>query len=257
MERNEILKKITSKREFSQLPGKDVEMAFEKFDKEKYSDEEKIKFTRDLLRKTFSGFSGRKLLSLKKKSPEEILQKHLSTRERCSHYEEIYSRILKDFPKRISIIDLGAGVNGLSYKFFNRIGKEVHYIGIEAVGQWADLANNYFENEKLDGKILHLSLFEPAKVKEIIKNTSKPRIIFLFKVIDSLEKFERDYTKKLLDELVPFSDRIVISFATESWVKRKRFYANRKWLLDFIADRGVITDDFEISGERYIVFARK
>jgi hypothetical protein len=41
MNKEELIKKITEKKEFSQLPKKDVEMAFNKFDKTKYIDEEK------------------------------------------------------------------------------------------------------------------------------------------------------------------------------------------------------------------------
>jgi Ribosomal RNA methyltransferase (FmrO) len=257
MEKKDIIDKIKWKKEFSQLPEKDVLMAFEKFDNDNYSDEEKVKFTRDLLRKVFSGFSGKKLLGLKNKSADEILIKHLSTRERYEYYKEIYGRILKDMPKKLSIIDLGAGVNGLSYNYFNPLDKKVNYVGIEAIGQIVSLVNDYFSKEKISGKMFHISLFEMDKVKEIVKDADKPRVIFLFKVIDSLEKFERNYTKELLNELVPLADKIVISFATESWMKRKKFYANRKWLLDFIKENWQIIDDFEFGGERYLVFKNK
>ncbi len=236
---------------------KDVEIALAKFDKPQFSDEEKVKFTRDLLRKTFSGFSGKKLFSFKNKSAEEVLKKHLSTRERYEHYEEIYKRILKNLPEKISIMDLGAGVNGLSYETFSRLGKKADYTGIEIVGQMVDLVNEYFKRDKISGKMIHLSLFELEEVKDIIRKTAKPRIIFLFKVIDSLEKFERDYTKKFLKGVAPLADRIVISFATESWMKRKKFYANRKWLIDFIRENWQFIDDFEMNGERYLVFEGK
>lgn len=257
MNKQELLEKVKFKKEFSELPEKDVEMAFEKFNNEKYSEEEKIKLTRDLLRKVFSGFSGKKLLGMKEKSVDEILKKHLSTRERYPFYDEIYERILKNLPKKISILDLGAGVNGLSYDYFKKFGKTVDYLGVEAVGQIVNIINNFFENERISGKMVHLSLFEVEKLKKIINDTKKPRVIFLFKVIDSLEKIERDYTKKLLAEIVPLADRIVISFATESWMRRKRFYANRKWLIDFIRDNWQFTDDFELGGERYVVFENK
>lgn len=257
MEKNEIIEKIKWKKEFSQLPDKDVLMAFEKFDNDNYSDEEKVKFTRDLLRKVFSGFSGKKLLGLKNKTADEILIKHLSTRERYNHYKEIYDRILKETPKKLSIIDLGAGVNGLSYAHFNQLEKKVNYIGVEAIGQIVQLVNSYFDKEKISGKMFHISLFETDKIKEIIRDAHKPRIVFMFKVIDSLEKFERNYTKKLLFEIVPLADEIVISFATESWMKRTKFYANRKWLLDFIKENWQIKDDFEFGGERYLVFTNK
>ena len=257
MNKAEILEKVKFKKEFSELPEKDIEMAFERFDNDKYSDEEKVKLTRDLLRKIFSGFSGRKLFLMKDKTADEILKKHLSTRERYPFYEEIYSRVLKNLPEEISILDLGAGVNGLSYDYFKKAGKKVNYIGIEAIGQIVNLINNFFTKEKINGEMIHLSLFEIEELKKIIQKAKKPRIIFLFKVIDSLEKIERDYTKKLLTEIVSLADRVVISFATESWMRRKKFYANRKWLIDFIRENWEFTDDFELGGERYVVFHNK
>ena len=65
MNKQELIKKITEKKEFSNLPEIDVKLAFEKFENDKYLDEEKIKFTRDLLRKVFSAFMSQKILSIK------------------------------------------------------------------------------------------------------------------------------------------------------------------------------------------------
>jgi hypothetical protein len=95
------------------------------------------------------------------------------------------------------------------------------------------------------------------KVKQIINKTEKPRIIFLFKVIDSLEMLEENYSKKLLNEIVPLADKVAISFATRSIGNRGRFKARRNWIVDFIRDNFKILNDFEISGERYLVFERK
>ncbi|VVB82260.1 Uncharacterised protein [uncultured archaeon] len=91
--KKEILNKIREKREFSELPEIDIKMAYEQFEKRQVSEDEKIKLTKELLRKLFSAFISRKLLSLKNKEPEWILRKHISTRERLPHYEEIYKRI--------------------------------------------------------------------------------------------------------------------------------------------------------------------
>lgn len=257
MEKQEIIDKIVQKREFSELPKADILKAFDKFDKDRYSDEEKVKLTRDFLRKAFSGFSGKKLFVYKDKSAEEILKKHLSTRERFEHYEEIYGRLLKNLPKDISILDLGSGVNGFSYKFFEELGKKVDYVGLEAVGQLSRLVETYFKKEKIkNAEAIHESIFEIDKVKELLKDCKKPRVVFMFKVVDSLEKFERDFTKRFLEEIVPLADRIVVSFATESFMRRKRFYVNRKWLTDFIKEKWQFTDDFEIGGERYLVFEK-
>mgnify|MGYP001356326539 FL=1 len=256
MSKAELIKKITMKKEFSQLPKKDIILAFEKFDKDKYSDEEKFKFTRDLLRKVFSAFTSRKILSLKDKNEEWILKKHLSTRERFSHYEEIYLKLLKNFNKNATVMDLGAGVNGFSYNYFKKIKFNINYIAIESIGQLVSLTNNYFKENKIKAKAIHLSLFELEKIKKIIIKTKKPRIVFLFKVIDSLEMLERDYSKKLISEISPLVDKIVLSFATKSMIKRKKFKVRRNWIINFIKENFKIIDDFEIRDERYIIFKK-
>lgn len=258
MDKNEIISRITSKKDFSGLPLIDVEMAYEKFARRQVSEEEKIRLTREVLHKTFGAFSSKKLLSPKDKDELWILRKHISTRERLGSYREVYSRIFKDV-KKASVLDLGAGVNGFSYKFFKEAGVEVNYTSVESVGQLTELTNSYFEKNNLSDKCrsIHESLFNIERIKSILSKQNKPRFVFLFKVLDSLEMVERDFSKKLLQEVVPLSEVIVVSFATESMAKRKKFKVKRNWIVDFIKENFSLLDDFEISGERYICFENK
>ena len=68
---------------------------------------------------------------------------------------------------------------------------------------------------------------------------------------------KKNYSKELLLEISPLVERVVVSFATESFNKRTRFKVKRYWLINFIQENFKITDDFEIGGERYIVFENK
>jgi hypothetical protein len=258
MDRQELIKKITEKKEFSQLPKEDVELALEKFERKNLNDYQKMKLTRQFLRKVFSSFSSRKVFSSKEKEAEWYLLKHKSTKERYSCYKEVYSRCLKGF-KTASIIDLGAGINGLSYGFFSSAGFKINYTAAEGIGQFVELMNNFFEKNKLTNKAkaYHLSLFNLERVKEIIEKQRKPRVIFLFKVIDSLEIVKRDYSKELLFGISNLSDRVVVSFATKSLGSRKKFSAQRTWFLRFVEQNFEILDDFEINGERYLSFKNK
>ncbi|HKZ34222.1 MAG TPA: hypothetical protein VJ142_03250 [Candidatus Nanoarchaeia archaeon] len=254
--RDDMLQKIIQKKEFSWLPKKDVETAFSHFEKRQTSDEEKVRLTRELLHKVFGAFGSRKLLIPKKRTEEWILRKHLSTRERLPYYREIYERILRGLGKKISILDLGAGVNGFSYRYFREIGFDVNYTGFEATGQFVESMNNYFKNNKIKAKALHLSLFQLGEIKKLIKKTERPRVIFLFKVLDSLEMLKRDCSKELVSAISPAADRTIVSFATESMVKRKKFMAKRTWFLDFLKENFSVLDDFEIGKERYLVFKK-
>lgn len=262
MNREEIIKKVMEKAEFSKLPLKDVEFVLESLEKKNLSDEEKIKETRRILRNVYSGFGGQRILRFKDKSQEEVLKKHLSTRERLPFYREIYSRILKNYrgkKEKVSVIDLGSGANGFSYEYFEELGFNAKYIAVEAVGQLVEIMNSYFKKEKKKAEAYHLSLYEKDKVVELIKKQKSPRVIFLFKVIDSLEALKRNYTKEMLlafKEVLNSEDVIALSFATESWFKRKKFLVERKWLIDFIRENFEFSDDFKYGGERYLVFKK-
>jgi hypothetical protein len=258
MNRDELIKKITEKKDFAELPEKDIELALNQFDNSRYLDEEKVKLTRDLLRKVFSAFASHKILSLKDKDPEWILRKHLSTRERLPYYSEIYKKLFEglDKKKKISVIDLGAGINGFSHNYFEETGFKVSYIGVEAMGQLTNLMNHYFSKNKIDGEAVHLSLFESEKIQELIKKQKGVKIIFLFKVLDSLEMLKRDYSKDLLLDITPLAEKVFVSFATKSMIKRTKFKAKRNWIAGFIEEKFHILEDFELGGERYIVFER-
>lgn len=251
MDKNPLIAKVMEKPELKMLPVEDVERALRHFIRKQTSDEEKIRLTRELLHKTYGAFGSRKLFSIKDKPAQWILQKHLSTRERLPHYKKVYERILRGF--RGTIIDLGAGVNGFSLEFMPK----AKYVAVEGVGQLVDLMNNYFKKSKFNAKAIHLSLFDLENIGSLIKKEKGKKAVLLFKVLDSLEMLERDYSKKLLERLVPLVDQVTVSVATRSMIKRTRFDVDRSWLIHFIKDKFTLIGDFEIGGERYFTFSGK
>jgi hypothetical protein len=194
-------------------------------------------------------------LSLKNKEPEWILRKHKSTLERLNHYDEIYRKIFEGY-KEASVIDLGAGINGFSYDFFKKLKLKINYFAIESVGQLVELMNFYFKEKKLNARAIHMSLFEKEKVLELIKEQKKPRVVFLFKVIDALESIKDNYSKELISDIVPIAERVVVSFATKSLGNRQSFRTKRNWIIDYIKENFKIIDDFEVGGEHYIIFSK-
>jgi len=270
----EIFKKIISKKEFSHLPRDDVEIAWKHFEKRQVSEEEKIRLTRELLHKVYSSFVSQKILSLKNKPEDWILRKHLSTRERLSYFEKIYLKIFSFLKKdidKISVIDLGAGINGFSYKIMEKVLRasnserdirksKINYFAVESVGQLVELMNNYFAKEKISGKAYCLSLFDLEKIKKLIKKIKERKIIFMFKIIGPLELMQRDFSKKLISEIFSVlneKDFVVLSFATKTMHKRLRFKFKRNWIINFLKDNFEILEDFEIGGERYFVVKKR
>ncbi len=258
LNKKEIIDKIMLKKEFSDLPRKDVELVYSQFDKKDLLVEEKIKKTRDLLRKMYTAFVSGRLLTIKDKDSAWFLKKHISTKERMGFYEDVYKKCLIGMKKGCTIIDFGCGINGFSYEYFNKIGFDAKYLGIEPVGQLVDLQNNYFKKNKIfDANCVKASLFDLEKVKKIISETKSSRIAFFFKILDSLEMLKRDYSKKVLLELMPFFERGVVSWATKSLVSKKKFHVERKWLKDFLQKEFFIINEFDFGVEHYVLFSKK
>jgi len=255
MEKNKIIEKIISKKEFSSLPLKDVEIAFEKFNKEEYLDEEKVKLTRDLLRKMYTVFLSNKLLNFKDKESSWFLKKHFSTKERLPFYSEIYSKIFEHLRGEVSVYDLGLGVNGFSSEFFPKKLK-INYFGIEAVGQLVEIQKKFFKENK-NFEFFHESLFNLNRIKEILKKGKGKKIVFLFKVLDSLEMLKRDYSKTFLDEISSLADFFVVSFATKSLISKKKFFVERKWFYGFLEKNFKVLEKFELGNEEYTIFSKK
>lgn len=237
---------IKQKKEFSQLPDSIVRMAAE----EAKGD---VKIARAILRKYFGVFLTNRVLKLKDK---EVLKYHLSTKKR--DYDSVYAKISKLVGKVSSIIDLGSGSNGYSIDYIKKYFGEIEYLGIEASGQLVDNINHYFKEEKLERAIVfHEDLFNLERINELVLQGRAPRLVFLFQVIDALENFEKNYSKKLLLEISKVSNFIVVSLPLQSLSKGKKFAVSRNWLVDFLKENFSILGDWDENGERFICISKK
>lgn len=237
------LQEVKKKREFSELPENLIKRALE-------IEKGEVRKARALLRKYFGVFLTNKIIK-GKLSGESVLKKHISSSER--DYPSLYSRLLDGTEK--TILDFGAGVNGFSINYIRKF-SEAKYIAIEATGQLVNQMNDFFEENKLDAWAIKEDLLNLERIMEIVKREKSPRAIFLFNVIDALETFEWNYSKKLLLEIkneMQTRDKIIISFPTKSLSGKTRFFAKRDWLLDFLKENFTLKDDFEMNGERFLV----
>jgi hypothetical protein len=254
--REDILNEIVRKKEFSNLPMEDVGLVYSQFEKEDVLVRDRIKMTRDLLRKMYTAFISDRLLSLKDRDADWFLKRHISTKERLECYEEVYYRCLSPVAYQqlpVLVFDFGCGVNGFSYEYMGKLG-DVKYIGTEPVGQLCDLQNVWFKKRAMDARVEHISLFDLEKNVDLVRSFEGKKVGFFFKVLDSLEMFKKNYSKEVLVELVPLFDRCVVSWATGSLMSKKKFHAQRKWLRDFVEENFEIIDEFECGVEHYLVF---
>jgi len=239
-----LIDEVKKKKEFKELPDSIVKRALDKSNDD-------VKESRALLRKYFGVFLTNRVLK-GKGTEEDILKAHMSSKKR--DYEELYEEIFKTIDHVGSITDLGAGVNGFSYNYLTKFVEKVEYKAIEASGQLVDQMNNYFENESLNAKAIHLDLFNIGEIKKILKESKKKRVVFMFQVIDALENLEKNFSKKFIEEISKESEVIIISLPTESLGGRKKFQVKRIWITKFLEENFNIKKDFNLNGERIIIF---
>ena len=232
-----LVDEVKRKREFSGLPDSVVERAL-------VGSKNDVKDARALLRKYFGVFLTNRVL----KGKGDLLKVHISSKKR--DYGEFFS-VVGDVE---SVIDLGCGVNGFSYKY---LPDSVSYIGVEAAGQLVELINDFFEREGFDGKVVHSDLFDVGRVVELLRGMKKPRVVFMFQLVDALEILERDFSKKFILEIAKECEWIVLTLPTESLGGRKKFMVYRKWMLDFLGENFLIEKKLESRGEKIIILKNK
>jgi len=241
---NEKINEVKKKKEFSQLPDSIVQRALE-------ISKGDVKEARAFLRKYFGVFLTNHVM---KANNEEVLGQHISSKKR--NYVEFYREIFLEEEKVGSIIDLGCGVNGFSYKNLQRILGEVNYLGVEASGQIVRSTNEYFKKENLNAEILQEDLFNLNRIIGLLNARKRPRFVFMLQLIDALENFERNFSKKFILEISKECEKIVLSLPTESLGGRRKFVVQRKWFTDFLEEHFVIEKDFCSNGERIFVIRR-
>ncbi len=74
----------------------------------------------------------------------------------------------------------------------------------------------------------------------------------MFQVVDALESVEKNFSLKLIGEVMKECEWLVISVPLVSLGGGKKFAVKRKWLMDFLESEFVVEKDFEMFGERFI-----
>jgi hypothetical protein len=245
----DIVKEIKKKREFSELPDEIVT----RFAEIAKGD---VKTARALLRKYFGVFLTNKVVRAKG-AYGDILAAHISSKKRT--YDSFYELFTeeRDFS---SIIDLGSGVNGFSYPYLSKIFGKIPYFAIEASGQIVRNTNSFFEKNGFPGEVFSGDLMDVHLVGSVFAKAPGKRLIFLFQVVDALENLERNSSKKFLEYLASrmnSADLLILSLPVESLGGKKKFFVNRKWLLDFLEGFFTTERDFEEFGERFLVLRKK
>ena len=212
-----LIKKIKNKTPLDRLDDDFVRFYLDEFFKRNYK--LKKKFLENKLRK-----SGEKLII--KNVRNELnkvygqfwlnnkleLSSHKSTKERKEIYPGLYDKIFKITGEPKRILDLGSGLNALSYS------NGIYYIAAELTNYDCYNLRKYFNEHNIKGEVIKSNLI-------IDRNFPEADICFMFKILDFFDH-------KTAEELVKSvkAKFIVVSFSTETVQGRKMNYPRRGWL---------------------------
>ena len=232
---NELIKAIKSKKELENLDMKFVKVELNAYflrnPKEKLALKDLnpkskiykkiIKEVRAKLRRSYGLFRKDKIDF--NKDYQELLNTHSSTKERLKLYPTLYRRIFKITEEPKTILDLGCGINPLSFHYMNL--KNVSYFAYDLSEEEVKLLNKFFNEKKIEGKAQILNLLETNKIKKL----PPADLAFLFKMTDVLDKGKGHKTSEEIIKTIP-SKNIVVSFPTLTISGKPMNHPRRGWI---------------------------
>jgi hypothetical protein len=243
---NDLLLKVKSNKKYKSISDKiilnEIKSYLSKNRIEKISKQD-IKEIRSLLHKSYASFQTKKKNKMSKYLDElrEVIQSRedslinitnkllsitLSTKERLNNYSFTYKEIFKITGKPKIILDLGSGFNLFSFPLMNL--SMIEYYSFDINESDIVSLNNYYEIMKGKGLYGNATILDLRDLKQISKLPSSD-IIFLFKVIDILDKDNHKTSEELIKKLISKTKFIVASFATKTITRKFMNFPNRKW----------------------------
>ncbi|MBW3002158.1 hypothetical protein KY338_03300 [Candidatus Woesearchaeota archaeon] len=248
----ELIAKIKEKKEFNAIEDRFVRAEVIKYFKQNpkamqavqegraRSEEYKqaVKHVRAVLRRVYGVFltkaSQEREKYLESGDYEKILETHLSTKERLPIYPVIYAKIFAITGEPKVILDLGCGMNPVSYPFMKT---DAEYYASDLTEADCDFLDKCFKKLGIKGKATPLNLIEAANNPEMLKQLPKADICFLFKVLDEIERKKGRKTSEALIKAIN-ADWLVISFATKKVTGKPMKYPFRRWLEQMLTRLG-------------------
>ena len=269
MEKEDILRKIKQSKKYKTISEGVILAEIEKYIRknpryEIYKDKKilsEIKAELHKIHGSFQKISKRKrekyFEKLEKNSEdEEIVKKILltnrSTKERLENYEKIYKKIFEITGKPETIVDLGCGLNPLSFIFMNL--NKAKYSAYDIDEEDILLINKYFHlmKKRVSGKaeIMNLSSVNEKDIQKI----PKADVCFMFKLVDVLDRRNHKQSEKVIKNLN--SDYIVVSFSKRTLSGKKMNFPRRGWIEKMLERIGLKFEKIDFESEIFYVIAK-
>ena len=222
---------------------------------------ELIKSVRAVLRRNVSLFEGDPrhrealLAELRQSSASDqreeiithLLATHSSTNERLPFYDKVYSQIFTITGKPDVVLDIGCGLNPLSYPDRNAT-----IIGVDIDRNLCLAVEEYFSIAGVEGECRIVDV----KGMEQIKKLPKADVAFVFKLLELLEKGEGHKLSELLIKALP-AKWIVVSFPTMTSSDKPMHTPKRAWMELMLTRLGYTYKTFQIPNEIFYIIHKQ
>jgi 16S rRNA (guanine(1405)-N(7))-methyltransferase len=156
---------------------------------------------------------------------QDILSTNISTKERLEDYESLYQEIFSITRKPKTIVDLGCGLNPISFPYMNLTSVNYHAYDIDESD--INFLNEFFKIEKIiiQGNAEILDINNESSINKIPNSD----IVFLFKIIDIIDINNHKPSEELIKSLIKKTKFIVASFAIKTIAGNQMNFPKRKW----------------------------
>jgi 16S rRNA (guanine(1405)-N(7))-methyltransferase len=191
---------------------------------------ELVKLVRDKARKIYGVFQDIDTIQIRKEYLENItltsknatekldilLKSHLSTKERLDYYESFWEQILSLTNNPTSIIDIGCGLNPISFFIHAKPRKKIkNYTAIELSQLDADQLNAFFKHNHLDAVAYGIDAVH--QIEKLPKQNFD--VALLLKALDTFEHQKRYVTYEILDALLARNVKYIVATFPRATVK--------------------------------------
>jgi 16S rRNA (guanine(1405)-N(7))-methyltransferase len=177
---------------------------------------------------------------------QHLLATHNSTKERLPHYDQVYAGIFKRVGKPASVLDIGCGLNPISYP-----DRGASYVGVDIDRQLCTTVQQYFDIVSMDGACKVLD----AKGMEQISTLPKSDVAFVFKLLELLEKKLGHKISEKLIKALP-AKHIIVSFPTVTSSGAPMRAPHRAWIEMMLRRIGYSYETFTIPNEIFYVITK-
>ncbi len=177
---------------------------------------------------------------------ERILKTSVSSRERLeADYKNLYRQIRNTVGKFHSIMDLGSGINPVSFEPVEFRDVKIYSYDIDKND--TAFLNDYFKVMELNGEARVLDIHDLDRVERL----PHVDVCLLFKVIDPLERRGHLFSEHLIERIR--AEYIIVSFATKTITKRAMNHPQRGWFERMIKRLGKTFTTIRTKNEIYYV----